>query len=119
VGPTIRGKGFRLRRELGIQYTLALPDDALSVCCCQTIIVSAKLCLDRTAELQKHFIGYGPASEDEIGPDCRKRIKISSDSSQLNYLTVYLNAGLLFVVLSVGVLPVDIDQASGHNTDDY
>jgi thiol-disulfide isomerase/thioredoxin len=67
-GPEDQEKVSDFARELGIQYTLALPDDALiSLLLSDSNSIPQTFIFDRNGELKKHFIGYGPATEDEIG----------------------------------------------------
>jgi peroxiredoxin len=82
-GPDDQEKVSDFARELGIQYTLALPDDALiSLLLSDNNSIPQTFVFDRSGELKKHFIGYGPASEDEIGRTVESALK--SPATQAN-----------------------------------
>ena len=82
-GPDDQEKVSDFARELGIQYTLALPDDALiSLLLSDSNSIPQTFIFDRNGELKKHFIGYGPTSEDEIGRIVESALK--SPATQAN-----------------------------------
>jgi thiol-disulfide isomerase/thioredoxin len=82
-GPDDQERVSDFARELGIQYTLALPDDALiSLLLSDSNSIPQTFIFDRNGELMKRFIGYGPASENEIGQVVESALK--SPATQVN-----------------------------------
>jgi thiol-disulfide isomerase/thioredoxin len=82
-GPDDQEKVSDFARELGIQYTLALPDDELiRLLLSGSDSIPQTFIFDRNGELRKRFIGYGPASEDQIGQIVESALK--SPATQAN-----------------------------------